>query len=42
MEVADLQERIERGARFLQKPYVPQALGQTVREVLDARRAGKA
>jgi signal transduction histidine kinase len=41
VEVADLEDRIERGARFLQKPYVPQALGQTVREVLDAKSAGK-
>jgi CheY-like chemotaxis protein len=42
MELADLHQRIEKGARFLQKPYMPQALGQAVREVLDRERVSKA
>jgi signal transduction histidine kinase len=37
MELAELHERIEKGAKFLQKPYMPQALGQAVREVLDGK-----
>jgi two-component system, cell cycle sensor histidine kinase and response regulator CckA len=39
MELADLTQQIENGARFLQKPYMPRALGQAVRDVLDRTEA---
>ena len=34
-EAVSLNARLEAGAVFLQKPYTPQALGQTVRSLLD-------
>lgn len=39
MELSELNEKIEEGAAFLQKPYLPHVLGQTVRDLLGRRKA---
>jgi len=39
-EAVALNAKIDAGAVFLQKPYTPQALGQTVRSLLDGIQMG--